>query len=49
MKRTLMVVAMLAALTIPMIASADDQGGCHPSGILHRPHGPRSILYDWSS
>ena len=23
------------------------RGGCHPSGILYRPHGLRSILYDW--
>jgi hypothetical protein len=30
MKRTLMVVAMLAALTIPTIASADDQGWMLP-------------------
>jgi hypothetical protein len=30
MKRTLMVVAMLAALTIPTIASADDQGWMRP-------------------
>ena len=30
MKRTLMVVAMLAALTIPMIAGADDQGWMPP-------------------
>jgi hypothetical protein len=30
MKRTLMVVAMLAALTIPTIASADDQGWMPP-------------------
>jgi hypothetical protein len=31
MKRTLMVVAMLAALTIPVIASADDQGWMPPA------------------
>jgi hypothetical protein len=31
MKRTLMLVAMLAALTIPMIASADDQGWMPPA------------------
>jgi hypothetical protein len=30
MKRTLMIVAMLAALTLPMIASADDQGWMPP-------------------
>jgi hypothetical protein len=30
MKRTLMIVAMLAALTIPMLASADDQGWMPP-------------------
>ncbi len=30
MKRTLMIVAMLAALTIPMIAGADDQGWMPP-------------------
>jgi hypothetical protein len=30
MKRTLMVVAMLAALAIPMIAGADDQGWMPP-------------------
>jgi hypothetical protein len=30
MKRTLMIVAMLAALTIPMIAGADDQGWMSP-------------------
>jgi hypothetical protein len=30
MKRTLMIVAMLAALTIPVIASADDQGWMPP-------------------
>jgi hypothetical protein len=31
MKRTLMVVAMLTALIIPMIASADDQGWMPPT------------------
>jgi hypothetical protein len=30
MKRTLMIVVMLAALTIPLIASADDQGWMPP-------------------
>jgi hypothetical protein len=30
MKRTLMIVAMLAALTIPVIAGADDQGWMPP-------------------
>jgi hypothetical protein len=30
MKRTLMIVAMLMALTIPMIAGADDQGWMPP-------------------
>ena len=30
MKRTLMIVAMLAALTIPMLAGADDQGWMPP-------------------
>jgi hypothetical protein len=30
MKRTLMMVAMLAALTMPMIAGADDQGWMPP-------------------
>ena len=30
MKRTWMIVAMLAALTIPMIAGADDQGWMPP-------------------
>ena len=30
MKRTLMIVAMLAALTLPIIATADDQGWMPP-------------------
>jgi hypothetical protein len=30
MKRTLMIVALLAALTVPMIAGADDQGWMPP-------------------
>jgi hypothetical protein len=40
MKRTWMIVAMLAALTIPMIAGADDQGWMPPEWTATPPARP---------